>query len=67
MKDLRRRVARIAPALQPEPGCETCRGWTWVVLEGEDGPHRPERCPDCGRCVPATVVVHLVGLPIALI
>jgi hypothetical protein len=67
MKGLRQRVARIEPALQPKTGCETCRGWTWVVLEGEDGPHRPERCPDCGRQVPSTVVVQLVGLSIALI
>ena len=37
------------------------------MLEGDDGPHRPEHCPDCGRHMPATVVVQLVGLAIALI
>jgi hypothetical protein len=38
-----------------------------VVLEGEDGPHRPEQCPDCGRFVPATLVVRIEGIANAAI
>ncbi len=30
-------------------GCATCRHWGGVLLVGDDGPVRPERCPDCGR------------------
>lgn len=59
------RLANLEPRLLPMPGCATCRGWSWVLLVGDDGPHRPERCPDCGRVVPGTLVVHLVGVAIA--
>jgi hypothetical protein len=61
---LRTRVARVERELRPTPGCATCRGWTGVVLEGEDGPHRPEQCPECGRIVPATLVVRVEGVAI---
>jgi hypothetical protein len=64
---LGKRLARVELIIRPEPGCATCRGWTGVVLEGDDGPHRPERCPECGRVVPATVTVRLVGVRVALI
>ncbi|MCC6421464.1 MAG: hypothetical protein IT429_24870 [Gemmataceae bacterium] len=64
---LPKRLARVEGLLLPAPGCATCKGWTGVVLEGDDGPHRPERCPGCGRLVPATVVVWIVGVRIALI
>lgn len=67
MRRLGPRLARMERDRHVEPGCESCRGWTWIVLEGEDGPHRPERCPECGRVVPATLVVELVGLPISAI
>jgi hypothetical protein len=67
MVNLPRRLARIEGRLLPLPGCPTCQGWTGVVLAGEDGPHRPEFCPDCGRLAPATLVVQVVGIRIALI
>jgi hypothetical protein len=58
---------RVEGILWIPVGCPTCRGWTGVVLEGDDGPHRPERCPGCGRVVPATVVVRIEGVRVALI
>lgn len=64
---LPRRLARIENRLLPPPGCPTCRGWTGVVLEGDDGAHRPEQCPECDRVVPTTLVVRLEGIQIALI
>ena len=64
---LRTRLARVEEQLRPLPGCETCRGWTGVVLEGDDGPHRPELCPDCGRLVPATQIVRIEGVAIAVL
>ena len=62
---LLKRLTRIEGRLLPLTGCETCRGWTGVVLEGDDGVHRPETCPDCGRMVPATLTVRIEGVPIA--
>ncbi len=62
---LRKRLARVEGHLLPPPGCETCRGWTGVVLEGDDGPHRPEQCRACGRVVPATLVVRVEGVLMA--
>lgn len=64
---LGRRLARAEGVLRIPSGCATCRGWTGVVLEGDDGPHRPEQCPGCGRLVPAKVTVRIVGVRIALI
>jgi hypothetical protein len=61
---LARRLARVERIVRPPPGCATCRGWTGVVLEGDDGTHRPERCPHCGRVVPATLVVRVEGVAI---
>jgi hypothetical protein len=65
MRRLGPRLARMERERRVAPGCETCRGWTWIVLEGEDGPHRPEQCPACGRVVPATLVVRVEGVAIA--
>ena len=62
---LSKRLARVENQLLPPPGCETCRGWTGVVLEGDDGPHRPEQCPACRRVVPATLIVRIEGVAIA--
>jgi hypothetical protein len=62
---LSKRLARVEDHLLPLPGCETCRGWTGVILEGDDGVHRPEQCPACGRVVPATLIVHIEGVAIA--
>lgn len=62
-----KRLARVESKVRPTPGCETCHGWTGVVLEGDDGPHRPERCPGCGRVVPATLVVRIEGVAITAI
>jgi hypothetical protein len=46
-------------------GCSTCRRWAGAVLMDDDGTlSRPEWCPDCGRHVPATLRVHLVGVPL---
>ncbi len=55
------RLARVTlrelePRLLPPPGCGTCRGWTGVLLVGDDGPHRPDSCPVCGRTVPGRLV-----------
>lgn len=59
------RLARLEPRLRPPPGCPACQGWTGVVLVGADGPHRPERCPGCGRAAPARTVVRVVGVRVA--
>lgn len=60
------RLDRLAALARPV-GCEVCRGWSGVVLEGDDGPHRPERCAGCGRDVPFTLTVQIVGIRIAAI
>ena len=65
MVSLPKRLTRIEGRLLPSPGCETCCGWTGVVLEGDDGMHRPEQCPECGRVVLATLVVRIAGVAIA--
>jgi hypothetical protein len=62
---LSKRLTRVEGHLLPPPSCETCRGWTGVVLEGNDGPHRPEQCPACERVVPATLIVRIEGVAIA--
>jgi hypothetical protein len=61
------RLARVEAVLQAALGCGACRGWTGVVLEGDDGPHRPEACLGCGRAVPVTQVVRLEGVQLALL
>jgi hypothetical protein len=65
MVSLPKRLTRIEGRLLPPPGCLICRGWTGVVLEGDDGAHRPEQCPECERIVPATLVVRIEGIAIA--
>jgi hypothetical protein len=46
-------------------GCPTCRQWVGAVLTDDDGNlSRPEWCHDCGRYVPVTLRVHLVGVPL---
>jgi hypothetical protein len=62
---LSKRLARVEEHLLPRPGCKVCQGWTGVVLEGDDGPHRPEQCPACGRVVPATLIVRIEGVAMA--
>ncbi len=61
---LRRRLDRIEAAVRPPVGCATCRDWHAVVLVGEDGLTRPEKCPDCGRVVPVRERVY-VGVRLA--
>jgi hypothetical protein len=65
-RGLQTRLDRLEPHFWVV-GCATCQRWTGVVLEGTDGAHRPEQCPECGRVVPATLVVQLVGVPIAML
>ena len=62
---LSKRLARVEGRLLPLPGCETGRGWTGVVLEGDDGAHRPEQCRECGRIVPATLIVRIEDVAMA--
>ena len=62
---LRTRLAWVEACVLPLPGCETCQGWTGVVPEGDDGAHRPEQCPACGRVVLATLIVRIEGVAIA--
>lgn len=65
MKHWPKRLALLERVLVPAPGCDRCRGWTRVILVGEDGAHRPPCCSDCGRCVPTTLEVHVIGVRIA--
>ncbi len=65
--NLGKRLAKLEPRLLPPLGCGTCRGWTGVLLVGDDGPHRPEDCPDCERAVPASLVRVYVGVNIGRI
>lgn len=60
-----KRLSLLERVLVPAPGCERCRGWTGVVLVGEDGAHRPTCCPGCGRYVPTTLEVRVVGVRVA--
>ena len=62
---LGKRLVKLEPRLLPPPGCGECRGWTGVLLVGDDGPHRPGTCPGCGRAVPVKTVVRVVGVRIA--
>lgn len=59
------RIGRLEPLLLVPPACAACRGWVPLVLVGDDGPHRPERCPGCRRLVPATQVCRIIGVRIA--
>jgi hypothetical protein len=63
-RGLHKRLDRLEPSFSVV-GCALCQGWTGVVLEGDDGWHRPDQCPECGRVVPVTLVVQLVGMSIA--
>ncbi len=65
MRGIDRRLDRLVPILRPV-GCRTCGWWTGCVLVGNDGPLRPERCPDCGRTVPITAPVR-IGIELALL
>lgn len=62
---LGKRLGKLEPRLLPPPGCGTCRGWTGVLLVGDDGPHRPDQCEGCGRAVPTKVTVRVIGVEIA--
>ena len=66
LRGLHKRLDRLEPSFAVV-GCALCQGWTGVVLEGDDGWHRPDQCPGCGRVVPAMLVVQLVGVRIALL
>ncbi len=59
--NLGRRLDKLEPRVRPV-GCPTCRSWTPVLLIGDDGPHRTEACPDCGRTVPGRLVRVYVGV-----
>lgn len=49
-------------------GCMTCQLWFGVALRDDEGMYsRPEVCPDCGRLVPITQEVWIVGIPPDLI
>ena len=63
MRGLGRRVARVAAVLGAAEACQTCRGWGPVVLCDDGGRClRPEICPACGRHVPITRPLIIVGL-----
>ena len=57
-------AGRIAAWLLPQPGCGACKGWTGVVLVGDDGPHRLGRCTGCRRVVATRATVRVVGVRI---
>lgn len=63
MSALGKRLAALearAPA-----GCPTCRTWSRVVYADDRGNRtRPERCPACGRLVPARLVRVIIGVPL---
>ena len=66
----RRTASRIATleataTAKHEAGCPTCGAWPRMVVIDDDGNmDRPERCPDCGRLVPITHLLHVVGMPL---
>ena len=66
----RRTAARIATlettvAAQQRKGCPTCSTWsTLVIVDDDENTIRPECCPDCGRLVPITHLLHIVGMPL---
>lgn len=66
----RRTATRIASLeasanAQQHQGCPTCQAWPGMVQIDDDGNmERPERCPDCGRLVPITHLLHIVGMPL---
>ena len=54
-----RRLEALVPV-----GCDTCRCWGGVVYEiGDQGPERPERCPDCGRSVEIRLLRRIILVP----
>ena len=55
------RLARLEAAVPK--GCTVCRRWHHVVMVDAAGRRdRPERCPGCGRLVPVTIALHIVGV-----
>jgi hypothetical protein len=67
MKQTGRRIAALEAQMQAmrAAGCTTCRGWCgFVIMDDDDRYSQPEWCPDCGRHVPYTHVVHIVGVPV---
>lgn len=62
----RRRITALE--VQRSTGCQTCIVWSPLVLVDDDGQmSRRECCPDCGRLVPITHEVHLVGIPLDIV
>ena len=60
---LQRRLAELEFVHRVE--CDTCRFWFGMVRVDDAGTmSRPEHCPECGRFVPITCEVHIVGLPL---
>jgi hypothetical protein len=60
---VQRRLAELEQTRQVV--CLTCRWWFGRVRVDDTGTlSRPERCPDCGRVVPITCELHIVGLPL---
>ncbi|MGC4105365.1 MAG: hypothetical protein QM753_03275 [Thermomicrobiales bacterium] len=46
-------------------GCPTCSTWsTLVIVDDDENTSRPEHCPNCGRLVPITHEIHIVGMPL---
>jgi hypothetical protein len=58
-----RRLERLE--VRHRRNCVTCYLWMEAVLIDDDGNlARPESCPECGRHVPVTVRVQIVGVPL---
>jgi heterodisulfide reductase subunit A-like polyferredoxin len=67
MKQAHLRVAAIEAVVDRtrHQGCTTCHQWCGlVIMDDDDRYSQPEWCPDCGRHVPYTHVVHIVGVPV---
>ncbi len=49
-------------------GCSVCRTWHDLAFVDDEGwTHRPERCPECGRLVPISITVRIVGIDLDLV
>jgi len=35
-----------------------------ALIDDDGNMDRPEHCPDCGRLVPITHLLHVVGMPL---
>lgn len=50
------RIVRLEALAKPR-GCDVCHLWGPCVYQfGDDGTHRPETCPNCGREVPIRLI-----------